>query len=310
MKKYNLIYEKIEGERLDKFVSSLSSINRNLAKELIRDGKVFVNEIKQLKPSFILNLNDKIELSFEEDNSKKINLEPWENSNIIKIVKDSKDYLILNKPSGVVVHPAKAHETKTLANALVHEFNNLDTTLVNRPGIVHRLDKDTSGIIIISKNQEFTNKIQQQFKERTVKKIYIAFIEGQLNYKTGLIDAPIGKNFKNIKKLKINGDQAKEAKTQFKVLKIYDKYTLIAFYPSTGRTHQLRVHAKYIGHSILNDPIYSNNQLDGFENFGQFLHAYQISFSDLENNNVSYKSKPVKEFYEIEPNLDEILNEL
>ncbi len=310
MKKYNLIYEKIEGERLDKFISGLSSINRNLAKELILDGKVFVNEIKQIKPSFILNLNDKIEFSYEENDSKKINLEPWENSNIIKIVKDSKDYLILNKPSGIVVHPAKAHETQTLANALVHEFNNLDTTLVNRPGIVHRLDKDTSGIIIISKNQEFTNKIQEQFKERKVKKIYIAFIEGKLNYKTGLIDAPIGKNFKNIKKLKINGDQAKEAKTQFKVLKMYDKYTLIAFYPLTGRTHQLRVHAKYIGHSILNDPIYSSNQLDGFENFGQFLHAYQISFNDLENNNVSYKSKPVKEFYEIEPNLDEILKEL
>ncbi len=311
MKKYNLTYQQPQEERLDKFLSSLSLFNRNIAQDLIRKGEVLVNGEKQLKPSFKLKENDKIEFEYDEAlNQQKINLEPWENSNIINVIKDSKDYLILNKPSGLIVHPAKVNDKQTLANALVHEFNSLDTTLVNRPGIVHRLDKDTSGVIIISKSQEFTSKIQTQFKEREVKKVYVSFIEGQLNYKSGLINAPIGKNFKNIKKLRVDGDQAKEAQTKFKVLKIYEKYTLVAFFPLTGRTHQLRVHAKYIGHPIVNDPIYSENQIQSYDGFGQFLHAYKISFNDSNNNEVSYTADLPKQFYEFEPSIDEILKEL
>ena len=312
MKTHKIIFNQDQSERLDKFLTGLGLFKRSYIQQLISQNLISVNKKNVIKNGFKLKNGDLIVIdeSSYVSNSK-INLIPWEKSNIIKVIKESEDYLILNKPTGVVVHPGINNWEKTLANALVAEYKDLDILIENRPGIVHRLDKDTSGVIIISKNAKFTDFIQKQFQQKTIKKVYIAFLKGRLSYSNGIIDAPVGKNLNNVKKLVIDGNNAKDAITKFKVLKRYDDFSLVAFYPQTGRTHQLRVHADYIKNPVLNDPIYNSDfNEDPSNTFGQYLHAYKISFKDFEGNEKTFKSDIPKEFYQMEPNLDKILSEM
>ncbi len=300
-----LVYEFDQTMRLDLFLlekfplRSRSFFHKLVSNKCIKVDGVIVNKAGfLLKKGMKINLDEK--LFFEIEKEKII---PWEKSNIIKVINETNNYIIIDKPSGISVHPGVGNYTKTLANALVAEFNQLDVSLENRPGIVHRLDKDTSGIMIVSKNEMFTRHIQTQFQTRTIKKSYLAFVDGHSKAASGIIKAPIGKSRKNILEMTIDGLNSKLAETEFDLLMTYSKYSLIEFKPKTGRTHQIRAHAKFIGNPISNDPIYGKIVSNQWSNFGQFLHAYRIDFIDLDGSKKSFVCPPPKEFILFEEEL-------
>ena len=239
---------------------------------MIKTGLVLVNK-KVSKNSYILRINDKIdvigELSFENETKP-------EQMDLDIVYED--DYLmVINKPSGLVVHPAAGNYTGTLVNGLLSYTNNLSSSNGSlRPGIVHRIDKDTSGLLVVAKNDKVHEDLSKQLKDKTLSRIYIALVSGRINHDTGTIDAPIGRDLKDRKKMCVTDVNAKQAITHFKVIDRYKNSTLIQVKLETGRTHQIRVHMNYIKHPIINDPVY------GYEkkttSFGQMLHAKEISF--------------------------------
>jgi 23S rRNA pseudouridine1911/1915/1917 synthase len=205
------------------------------------------------------------------------------------------DYLIINKPSGLMVHPGAGNPDKTLINMLKEKGYVLSKKDSDRPGIVHRLDKDTSGLMIIAKNDKFHDYISNQFENRLIEKDYVAITQGHFPNKKGMIDAPVGRDPVNRVKMKVTSQGSKEGLTLFEVVDKFESNDFIKFKLLTGRTHQLRVHADYVGAPILNDLVYSRNRHTA-TNFGQFLHAETISFIDLEGNEVTYNAPLPSEF--------------
>ncbi len=301
----NLVYDLEKSMRLDLFLAKKFPMrSRNFFHKLVQNNCIKVDDVVVTKAGFLLKKDMRIfvdEQHFFENEKEKI--VPWVKSNIIKVINETNNYIIINKPSGILVHPGIGNHTKTLANALVAEFDQLDIALENRPGIVHRLDKDTSGIMIVSKNEIFTRHIQAQFQNRTISKSYLAFIDGAPKTISGIIKAPIGKSRKNILEMVVDGLNPKNAETEFNVLKQYNKYSLVEFKPKTGRTHQIRVHAKFIHNPISNDKIYGKVVSNQWNNFGQFLHAYRIDFVDLDGSTKSFVCPPPKEFILFEEEL-------
>ena len=261
--------EVLREERIDKYLAEELGISRSTVKKMIDEGFVLVNG-KEVKASLILSEAD--ELFVKDGFIKEASFEAEDIP--INIVYEDDDLLVINKKSGMVVHPGNGNTSGTLVNALMHYTKNLSKKEAFRPGIVHRIDKDTSGLMLVAKNDKAHDILAEGFKNKTIKREYIALVCGVIGEDTGVIDAPIGRDAKDRKKMCVTSENSKKAVTHFKVLKRYEHYTLLRLILDTGRTHQIRVHMKYIGHPVYNDPVYGK----AYNDFGQFLHSASIDF--------------------------------
>ncbi len=261
--------EVLREERIDKYLAEELGISRSTVKKMIDEGFVLVNG-KEVKASLILSEAD--ELFVKDGFIKEASFEAEDIP--INIVYEDDDLLVINKKSGMVVHPGNGNTSGTLVNALMHYTKNLSNKEAFRPGIVHRIDKDTSGLMLVAKNDKAHDILAEGFKNKTIKREYIALVCGVIGEDSGVIDAPIGRDAKDRKKMCVTSENSKKAVTHFKVLKRYEDYTLLKLILDTGRTHQIRVHMKYIGHPVYNDPVYGK----AYNDFGQFLHSASIDF--------------------------------
>lgn len=263
-----------KGKRLDKLLAEkIRGFSRSYIQKLIDDGMVEVNG-KEEKSSYKVKGEDLIILRVPEAREPEIKPKPMN----LDIVYEDKDIILVNKPPGLVVHPVPGNWDNTLVNGLLAYTNELSgINGVKRPGIVHRLDKDTSGILLVAKNNKSHHSLVEQFKSRKVKKIYRTIVKGKLPYEQGKIDAPIGRNPNHRKKMAVTSDNSKKAITLFKVIEFYKDYTYLEIELKTGRTHQIRVHLSYLGYPILGDGKYGrkNNSIGVTR---QLLHAYKIGF--------------------------------
>jgi len=291
-----IIVENDFDMRLDSYLATKLDISRSKIQKLIKDEKILVNE-KTVSASYKVMENDIISVNDELDFTIDIKGEDIP----LDIVYENDDLLVINKPSGMVVHPAPGNYTGTLVNALVGKFNLSNNDI--RPGIVHRLDKDTSGVMLVAKNDWAHDKLSEMIKNKDVKRTYLALVEGVINHETGTIDAPIGRSLDNREKMMVTEINSKDSITHFRVLKRYDKYTLIECQLETGRTHQIRVHMAYIGHPVVNDPIYGKRV--GNNTFGQLLHSRKISFNNpRDGKELIFEVDAPQEFYDIMKELE------
>ena len=284
-----------DGIRIDKYLLDKLDISRNKIQKLINDNNILVNG-KSVKASYIVRVDDLIECDFEY--KEKIDILPEDIP--LDIVYEDDDLLVVNKPSGMVVHPAVGNYSHTLVNALMYHCNNLSQ--VNgaiRPGIVHRIDADTSGLLLVAKNDMAHVDLAKQISEKSVKREYITLVDGVIKEDTATIDAPIGRDVKNRKKMCVTADNSKDAITNIRVIERYKNSTLITCSLLTGRTHQIRVHMNYIGHSVINDPVYGSKKLiDPL--FGQMLHARKIGFVHPRTHEyMEFSCEPPEKFLDI-----------
>lgn len=257
--------------RIDKVLTTLEpEITRSQLKNLINDGHVTVNG-QAVKPKYKVQAGDKISLVKPEPQSLELTPE-----NIpLDIVYEDDDVIVVNKPQGMVVHPAPGHPDHTLVNALLYHSPLSTINGAFRPGIVHRIDKDTSGLLMVAKNDLAHQSLAEQLRNKTNKREYLALVYGQIKEDEGTIDAPLGRNPQDRKKQAVVKG-GRHAVTHFKIIKRYDNFTLVKCILETGRTHQIRVHMKYIGHPLVGDPLYGPRKMIGKN--GQFLHAALLGF--------------------------------
>ena len=283
-----IIVKKEIQERLDSFLSKELDISRSKIQKLIKEKKVTVNN-KYESSSYQVKKGDEIEEL--DDLDYEINVEPEDIP--LDIIYEDDDLLVINKESGMVVHPAPGHYTGTLVNALLYKYKDLAGDKF-RPGIVHRLDKDTSGLMLVAKNEYTLEKLSEMIGNKEVERRYIALVNGIIKHDTGTIDAPIGRDLNNRQKMAVTDKNSKEAITHFKVLEHLNNHTLIECILETGRTHQIRVHMAYIGFPITNDPLYGKGKSD---EFGQMLHSKYIKFTHPRTKKeLEFSIDPPKEF--------------
>ena len=267
-----LVNDTDELDRIDRFLSDkIESLSRSTIKKLIDEDKILVNQNK-IKPSYSVKVADLIEVIDVDFSETEIIPTKMD----LDIVYEDDDVLVVNKPSGMVVHPAPGHYQDTLVNGLLWHIKNLSN--INgetRPGIVHRIDKDTSGLLMVAKNNYAHDILAKELQEKKTKREYIAVVEGVINNKRGKINAPIGRDKANRLKMAVTSS-GKEAVTNFEVLETFDDSSLIKCILETGRTHQIRVHMQYINHPLVNDYVYGNAKTN---DFGQFLHAQTLGFT-------------------------------
>ena len=273
MNKFVVINE-YNGYRLDKYLSIvLTNFSRTHIAKIIDEGEVFVND-KEAKSSLKLKENDVISLTIPENKELEVNKEDIP----LDIVYEDKDILIINKPQGMVVHPSNGHNEHTLVNAILYHCKDLSgINGVNRPGIVHRIDKDTSGLICVAKNDYAHNKLAEQLKDHSMNRTYTALVKGIIPENSGEINLPIGRDPNNRQKMGVTRTNSKEAITYFKVLKRYKEHTLVECHLKTGRTHQIRVHLSYIGYPVEGDPLYAGRKYDSLYKKGQLLVATSLT---------------------------------
>ena len=284
-----------DGIRIDKYLLDKLDISRNKIQKLINDNNILVNG-KSVKASYIVRVDDLIECDFLY----KEKIDILHEDIPLDIVYEDDDLLVVNKPSGMVVHPAVGNYSHTLVNALMYHCNNLSQVNgVIRPGIVHRIDADTSGLLLVAKNDMAHVDLAKQISEKSVKREYIALVDGVIKEDTATIDAPIGRDVKNRKKMCVTADNSKDAITNIRVIERYKNSTLITCSLLTGRTHQIRVHMNYIGHSVINDPVYGSKKLvDPL--FGQMLHARKIGFVHPRTHEyMEFSCEPPEKFLDI-----------
>ncbi|MEY8514228.1 RluA family pseudouridine synthase [Lactococcus taiwanensis] len=267
-----IIKEENNQLRLDKALANQTELSRSLLTELIRDAKVLVNgEVKKAK--YKVKTGDRIDVEIPKDEVLDIVAEDLP----LEIVYEDLQVAVVNKPQGMVVHPAAGHASGTLVNALMYHIKDLSSINgVIRPGIVHRIDKDTSGLLMVAKNDKAHESLAAQLKDKSSKRRYLAIVHGEIPNDKGTIEAPIGRNPKERKKQAVVSG-GKPAITHFEVLERFLGYTLVALRLETGRTHQIRVHMNYIGHPVAGDPLYGPNKTLT-PNHGQFLHAETLGF--------------------------------
>ena len=281
------------NKRIDAYIAKSANISRVNAQRLISEGKILVNG-KSVKHSYKTQEND--EITMEQEEPKEVELKA---ENIpLEIIYEDKDIIVVNKPKGMVVHPANGNPDGTLVNAVMaickDSLSGIGGEL--RPGIVHRLDKDTSGIIIVAKNDKAHINLSEQIKNHKIEKTYIALVKGNVKENQATINMPIGRSNKDRKKMAVTKN-GKTAITHFKVLKRYDKYTLLEVKIETGRTHQIRVHLSQIGYPIVGDMVYSNGKNEwGIE--GQCLHAKSLKFKHPITGKEMYLEAPLPEYFQ------------
>lgn len=264
------IDEKMTG-RIDKILGHhFSQYSRSQLQKWIGDGNVKVNG-QTVKPKYKLAAGDRV--TIEPEKPQKIDLEPEKIP--LDIVYEDDDVIVVNKPQGMVVHPAPGHPDHTLVNALLYHSPLSTINGEFRPGIVHRIDKDTSGLLMVAKNDMAHRSLAAQLKAKTNEREYVALVHGVIKEDRGTIDAPLGRSLKDRKKQAVVAD-GRHAVTHFKVLKRYRHYTLVSCRLETGRTHQIRVHMKYIGHPLAGDPLYGPRKT--LPGKGQYLHARLLGF--------------------------------
>lgn len=286
------IIAKHGGERIDKFLAQKLDKSRSLVQKLIKDELVLVNG-EVVKTNYSVAEGDEIDVK---------QLDVVDNTNIISqpmdldIVYEDDDLLVINKPSGLVVHPAPGHYQDTLVNGLLAYSNKLsDINGEFRPGIVHRIDKDTSGLLVVCKNNETHEELANQLSDKTLFRQYLAIVHGEIEEDEGEIIAPIGRDPRDRVKMAVVAKNSKEAQTNFKVLERYDHYTLVSCNLLTGRTHQIRVHFDFINYPLVGDPLYGIKPT--IDTKGQALHAYKLGFIHPRSGEyMEFEAKPPKEF--------------
>ena len=269
--KYIVSYKE-SGERLDKAVALLNQdLSRSYIAKLLKDGKILVNSNLE-KASFKVKEND--EIFIEEIEETKADIK--EEDIPLDVVYEDEDILVINKPQGMVVHPANGHYSGTLVNALMFMEDSLSSINgVVRPGIVHRIDKDTSGLLCVAKNDNAHHFLAEQLKDHTMAREYIALVRGVINENSGTIDMPIGRDKKDRQKMAVDKD-GKPATTHFQVVRRFKDHTLVKCQLVSGRTHQIRVHMSAIGHAVEGDPLYGGRNYDKLYKNGQLLTAYKL----------------------------------
>ncbi len=285
-------------QRLDAYLSDNTEHTRNKIQIMIGQELVLVNgEVK--KANYKLKIDDIIVVT--EMENIEVDIVPEDLS--LEIIYEDKDVAVVNKPRGMVVHPANGHTSGTLVNGLMHQITDLSG--INgelRPGIVHRIDKDTSGLLMIAKNDTAHNELVDQLVNRSVNRRYVALVHGVIPHDKGKINAPIGRS-KRDRKLQDIVEGGKEAITNFTVLKRYNDYTLVECKLETGRTHQIRVHMKYIGHALVGDTQYGPKKAHADN--GQLLHAKVIGFNHpVSNEYIEFTVEPDKYFTDFINKLD------
>ncbi len=278
--------------RLDKYLNEELELSRSAIKKMIDDHLITINN-KPAKASLLVKEGDTIEVTFKEE---EIVCEQEEMP--LDIVYEDDFLAIINKPSGLVVHPAVGNPRHTLVNGLLYHFNKLSSKNTIRPGIVHRLDKDTSGLMIVAKDDKTHDILAKMIKNKEVERKYLALVWDNIRHQTGTIDAPIGRDINNRQKYTVTDINSKDSVTHFKVLERFKNATLIECKLDTGRTHQIRVHLNYIGHPVVNDPLYGNRKL--INDFGQMLHSKSIKFiHPYSKKEIYFEKEPPQEFIDI-----------
>ena len=282
-----------KGKRLDSYISdSMDKISRSFAQKLIENQKVTING-KTVKASYKVCIGDNVEVDVPEAQDTRLKAQDIP----VEVVYEDKDIIVVNKPKGMVVHPANGNPDGTLVNAILAMCKDSLSGIGGeiRPGIVHRLDKDTSGLLIIAKNDEAHVKMSKQIQDRLVTKKYIALVKGVVKDDEATIDMPIARSKVDRKKMAVDKD-GKQAVTHFKVIKRYKGYTLLEIKIDTGRTHQIRVHMAKIGHPVVGDMVYSNGKNEfGVE--GQMLHAKSLEFSHPITGKKMHLEAPLPEYF-------------
>ena len=292
MKEY-IVTEENALKRLDIYLTSIIEESRNFISKNIKNGNITVND-KVVKGGYLLKENDVIKIAdLTVDTTVKAEDIPLE------ILYEDEDIIVVNKKSGMVVHPGNGNHEHTLVNALMGHTDDLsDEGGSERCGIVHRIDKDTSGILLVAKTNEAHRILSEDFKNKDVKRKYIALVHGVIDNNKGKINAPIGRSKVDRKKMCVTDENAKNAVTNFVVLERYRNATLVELILETGRTHQIRVHMEYIGHPVVNDAVYG--QRKKVNDYGQMLHAAFLGFNHpITKKYMEFEVAPEKEFNEI-----------
>ena len=277
-------------ERVDSYLAKELNISRSKVQKLIKQGLVTVNE-KVVSSNYIVKCGDFISVNDDLDYEISVEAEDID----IDVVYEDSDLLVINKASGMVVHPAPGHYSHTLVNALLYRFQ-ISGGEKYRPGIVHRLDKDTSGLMMVAKGEKTHEKLSRMIANKEVERHYLAIVDGVIKHDTGTIDAPIGRDANNRQKMAVTDVHGKEAVTHFRVLETFSNHTLVECILETGRTHQIRVHMAYIGHPVSNDPMYGYGKST---EFGQMLHSKSIRFiHPVTKEELFFEVEPPKEFLE------------
>lgn len=284
-----------DDERLDKWIAgALPDLSRSYIQKCIKENNVFVNQ-KPQKASYRLKVDDEIRFYIPEAVEPAIEAE-----NIpLAILYEDEDVLVVDKPKGMVVHPAPGHYSGTLVNAVMFHCRDKLSGIngVMRPGIVHRIDQNTTGSLIVCKNDQSHRKIAEQLKDHTITRKYRAIVHGAVKQDTGTINAPIGRDPKDRKKMAVNEANGKHAVTHYTVLQRFREYTYIECQLETGRTHQIRVHMSFIGHPLLGDEVYCRMK-EEFRLEGQTLHAMTIGFVHPSTGQYLEITAPLPEYFE------------
>ena len=291
--KKEIIVESEEQKRIDAYISEKTEYSRTAVQRLIEENKIKVNGKKE-KASYKIQKGDIIEI--DEEPAREIELKAQDIP--LQILYEDSDIIVINKPKGMVVHPANGNPDGTLVNAVMAICKDSLSGIGGkiRPGIVHRLDKNTSGAIIIAKNDKAHINLSEQLKNHKIKKTYIALVRGVVKENNATINIPIGRSKKDRKKMDVDKN-GKEAITHFKVLKRFSDCTLLEINIETGRTHQIRVHLSHIGYPIIGDEVYSNGK-NKWNIVGQCLHAKSLDFKHPINGKSMHIEAPIPEYFE------------
>lgn len=294
MEERRLVVEE-NGIRIDKYLTEkCEDLSRSRVQELIQDGTITVND-KNVKANYKLKSGDVIFIQEVQD--KELEAKPEEMD--LDIRYEDHDVIVLNKPKGIVVHPAPGALSHTLVNGLLYHCKDLSgINGVLRPGIVHRIDKDTTGLLIVAKNDKAHVSLSEQLSKKEVSRKYYALVHGVIEHEFGTIDAPIGRDVKDRQKMAVTALNSKNAVTHFKVVERFKNYTLVECKLETGRTHQIRVHMQYIGHPVVGDEKYSYRKT--MQTGGQLLHAHELQFvHPSTNETIIVEAELPKQFEDI-----------
>ena len=293
---YELTVQSGAGQRIDKYLSEqLADLTRSYLQKLLKDGGVTVNG-KTVKSNYKLSENDQIFLELPDAVEPEIEAEPMD----LDILYEDKDIILVNKPKGMVVHPAAGHYTGTLVNGLMYHCKDELSGIngVMRPGIVHRIDMDTTGVLIVCKNDKAHNAIAEQLKVHSITRKYYAIVHGVVKEDEGTVNAPIGRHPVDRKKMSINQKNGKEAVTHYHVLKRFRRFTFVECQLETGRTHQIRVHMASIGHPLLGDQVYGPAKVPFSGLQGQTLHAGVLGIIHPSTGEYMEFHAPLPEYFE------------